>query len=314
MTKLTIKDIARLSGVGKSTVSRVLNNDSKVSEATRQRVQHVIAQYGFQPSKSARAMRGVTDRVIGIIVTRLSLTAENQVLSSILPLLYGQQCEPIIVESQFKPELVKEHLAFFQKRGVDGLILFAFSELDERDLEGWQHNMVVIARNYTTFSSIYYDDTKAVRLLMSHLYEQGHRQISYLGVNDQDTTTGYARHQAYLHFCQQYSLQPCSLQGELGYEWAYNHTSAVIFPEVSALVCATDTLAIGALKYLQEQQLSHIQVCGVGKSRLLQFLFPKVLSVDLGFDQVGEVAVKQLFALLAHQPIQHDCLDCRLVI
>ncbi|AET16211.1 TPA: HTH-type transcriptional regulator TreR [Pasteurella multocida] len=314
MTKLTIKDIARLSGVGKSTVSRVLNNDSKVSEATRQRVQNVIAQYSFQPSKSARAMRGVSDRVIGIIVTRLASTAENQVLSSILPSLYAQQCEPIIVESQFKPELVKEHLAFFQKRGVDGVILFAFSELEETDLQGWRHNMVVIARNYTQLSSIYYDDRKAVHLLMTHLYKEGHRKISYLGVNDQDATTGYTRHQAYLHFCKEYGLQPCSLQGELGYEWAYNHTSAVIFPEVSALVCATDTLAIGALKYLQEKQLSHIQVCGVGKSRLLHFLFPNVLSVDLGFDQVGEITVKQLFDLLENQSIQHHCLDCRLVI
>ncbi len=53
MTKLTIKDIARLSAVGKSTVSRVLNNDPNVSDNTREHVQKIIAQYGFQPSKSA---------------------------------------------------------------------------------------------------------------------------------------------------------------------------------------------------------------------------------------------------------------------
>ncbi len=313
MTKLTIKDIARLSAVGKSTVSRVLNNDPNVSDNTREHVQKIIAQYGFQPSKSARAMRGVSDRVIGIIVTRLSSTAENQALSSILPLLYAQQCEPIIVESQFKPQLVDEHLAFFHQRRVDGVILFAFSELEEESLQAWQHKMVVIAKNYPSLSSVYYNDQKAVQLLMTHLYAQGHRKISYLGVDDRDITTGYARHQAYLSFCQQHDLQPCALQGELGYEWAYQHTSAVIFPEVSALVCATDTLAIGALKYLQEQQLTHIQVCGVGKSPLLHFLFPNVLSVDLGFAQVGEIAVKQLFALLENQPIQQHCLDCRLV-
>ena len=53
--RLTIKDIARLSGVGKSTVSRVLNNEGSVSPQTRERVEAVIRQQGFTPSKSARA-------------------------------------------------------------------------------------------------------------------------------------------------------------------------------------------------------------------------------------------------------------------
>ncbi|MCL7704459.1 LacI family DNA-binding transcriptional regulator, partial [Enterobacter kobei] len=50
--RLTIKDIARLSGVGKSTVSRVLNNESGVSERTRERVEAVMNQHGFSPSRS----------------------------------------------------------------------------------------------------------------------------------------------------------------------------------------------------------------------------------------------------------------------
>ncbi|NBI13760.1 LacI family DNA-binding transcriptional regulator [[Haemophilus] felis] len=71
MKKLTINDIAKLSGVGKSTVSRVLNNDPKVSATTREKVRKIIHSLDFQPSKSARAMRGIKHRTIGIIVTRL---------------------------------------------------------------------------------------------------------------------------------------------------------------------------------------------------------------------------------------------------
>ena len=62
--RLTIKDIARLSGVGKSTVSRVLNNESGVSQRTRERVEAVMNQHGFSPSRSARAMRGQSDKVV----------------------------------------------------------------------------------------------------------------------------------------------------------------------------------------------------------------------------------------------------------
>ena len=64
--RLTIKDIARLSGVGKSTVSRVLNNESGVSQRTRERVEAVMNQHGFSPSRSARAMRGQSDKVVAI--------------------------------------------------------------------------------------------------------------------------------------------------------------------------------------------------------------------------------------------------------
>ena len=54
--KLTINDIAKLCGVGKSTVSRVINQDPMVNEETRQKVNQIIEKYQFTPSKSARAM------------------------------------------------------------------------------------------------------------------------------------------------------------------------------------------------------------------------------------------------------------------
>lgn len=311
--KLTIKDIAQLSGVGKSTVSRVLNQDPKVSEKTREHVEKIIAQYDFQPSKSARAMRGIYHRTIGIIVSRLSSVSENQALANMLPLLYEYQCEPLIVESQFNPELVQTHLAFFARRGVDGVILFAFSELKETDLQTWKDKIVVIARNYPTLSSVYYHDKKAVQLLLQHLYDQGHRHIAYLGVKDQDFTTGYLRHQAYLEFCAEHQLIPHSIQGELGYEWAYQHISAVLSEQISALICATDSQAIGAVKYLQANPSIAIQVCGIGNNPLLHFLFPHILTVDLGFAQAGTKAVNQLMELLEKKSMQQHGVDCHLV-
>ncbi|WP_244062373.1 LacI family DNA-binding transcriptional regulator, partial [Aeromonas caviae] len=82
--KLTILDIARLSGVGKSTVSRVLNQDPKVNAQTRARVESVIAQHGFVPSKSARAMRSQSQQVVGIVVSRLDSSSENQAVRGML--------------------------------------------------------------------------------------------------------------------------------------------------------------------------------------------------------------------------------------
>lgn len=80
---LTIKDIAKLSGVSKSTVSRVVNHDPIVKETTRNKVMTIVEQYQFTPSKSARALRGYGNKVIGIVVNRLDLTSENQAVRAI---------------------------------------------------------------------------------------------------------------------------------------------------------------------------------------------------------------------------------------
>ncbi|SUB24291.1 trehalose operon repressor TreR [Avibacterium avium] len=311
--KLTIKDIAALAGVGKSTVSRVLNQDSKVSAETREKIQAIIQAHNFTPSQSARAMRGQGNPMIGIIVTRLSSNAENQALSAMLPLLYAANCEPIIVESQMEMHRLQEHLKFFQQRRVNGVILFAFSGLEEQDLQGWEKKLVVIARHYPQFSCVYYDEQRAVTLLLEKLLQQGHQKIAYLGVQESDMTTGYLRHQAYVRFCQDHQLTPNAVLGELSYDSAYQLASVVDFSRISAIVCATDTLAIGVVKWLQEHHITHISVAGIGNNPLLRFLFPQTLSVDLGFTTAGKQAVKQLFDLLENSEIKASCIDCGLV-
>lgn len=199
--RLTIKDIARLSGVGKSTVSRVMNNEGSVSPQTRERVEAVIRSQGFTPSKSARAMRGQSDKVVAIIVSRLDSPSENQAVRTMLPLLYQQGFDPIVMESQFETRLVEEHLNVLRQRNVDGVILFGFTGLTADMLKPWQEKMVVVAREYPGISSVCYDDEGAVKLLMQRLRKQGHSHISYLGVQESDATTGMRRHQAYLDTC-----------------------------------------------------------------------------------------------------------------
>lgn len=291
--KLTIKDIATLSGVGKSTVSRVLNQSPNVNPRTREKVQAVIEQFDFAPDRSARAMRGNTEKVVGIIVTRLNSTAESQTLSSILKVLYSQNITPLIVESQFKPQQVERELKLFKQRQVDGIILFAFSELTDKHIKAWQGPLVTIAKSYTNRSSVYYDDENAITALLSYFYQAGHRQIGYLGVNDTDETTGKKRTQAYIAFCQTHQLTPYFVQGELSIESGYQLMPQLMSHSLSALVCATNSLAVGALKFLQENQTMLPLAC-IGQNQILQAFAPQLISLDFGYDQAGSLAVQLL--------------------
>lgn len=292
--RLTIKDIARLSGVGKSTVSRVLNNESGVSERTRERVEAVVNQHGFSPSRSARAMRGQSDKVVAIIVSRLDSLSENLAVQTMLPAFYEQGYDPIMMESQFSPELVEEHLQMLSRRNIDGVVLFGFTGVTEKLLSAWRASLVLLARDARGFASVCYDDEGAINLLMQNLFDQGHRQISFIGVPHSDVTTGKRRHDAYMAFCQRYQLTPHFILPGLAMKHGYDNVAKVLTPDTTALVCATDTLALGASKYLQEQRIEHLQLASVGNTPLMKFLHPEIVTVDPGYAEAGRQAAAQL--------------------
>lgn len=296
--RLTIKDIARLSGVGKSTVSRVLNNESGVSERTRERVEAVMIQHGFSPSRSARAMRGQSDKVVAIIVTRLDSLSENLAVQTMLPAFYEQGYDPIMMESQFSPEKVVEHLAMLKRRNIDGVILFGFTGITDDMLANWQSSLVLMARDAGGFSSVCYDDHGAITLLMQRLFERGHRHISFLGVPPGDVTTGQRRHDAYQDFCQRHQLEPVAALPGLAMKQGYDFARQVITPETTALICATDTLALGVSKYFQEQRIDSVQLASVGNTPLTKFLHPEIITVDPGYAEAGRRAADQLNALI----------------
>ncbi len=292
--RLTIKDIARLSGVGKSTVSRVLNNESGVSERTRERVEAVMNQHGFSPSRSARAMRGQSDKVVAIIVSRLDSLSENLAVQTMLPAFYEQGYDPIMMESQFSVQLVEEHLGMLQRRNIDGVVLFGFTGIKDEMLKPWQPSLVLLARDAHGFASVCYDDEGAIITLMQRLFDEGHRHISFLGVPHADVTTGKRRHEAYLAFCKKHNLSAVASLPGLGMKQGYEQVASVLTPQTTALVCATDTLALGASKYLQEQRIDNLQVASVGSTPLMKFLHPEIITVDPGYAESGRQAAAQL--------------------
>ncbi|AAU37845.1 MULTISPECIES: LacI family DNA-binding transcriptional regulator [Basfia] len=295
--KYTINEIAKLCNVGKSTVSRVLNKDPKVRSETREKVQRVIDRLGFQPNRSARAMRAGQEPVVGVIVSKLDSGSESQTLRAILQALQAEHITPLIVESRFEAEQVRHHFQLFRERQVNAVILFGFFPLPLEIVREWQGSLVVIARTYPNISSVYYDDEQAITRLMTELYRQGHRRIAYLGIQDSDETTGKLRTQSYLQFCRSHNIRPNSVSVELSAESAYLHCAELFTRPVDALVCATGRLALGAFKFSQ-QSGRVFPIAYVGYNELLQYMMPNALSLDFGYCQAGLKAVELLMRQL----------------
>nr|WP_255526732.1 trehalose operon repressor TreR [Photobacterium sp. BZF1] len=299
--KLTILDIAKLAGVGKSTVSRVLTNDPKVKPATREKVEQVIRESGYVPSKSAQAMRGGSAKVVGIILSRLDSPSENKAVSGILDVIYKAGYDAVIMESQFSAEKTNEHLAVLQKRNVDGVIVFGFSGCDLTSIEKLGHKAVVIATDTDSISSVDYDHQGLIALAMDKLVSNGKQIISYIGVDESDRTTGLLRLNAYLESCRKLGIEPSYQTGQLSYDSAYQITDQVLSAGTEAIVCASDTLAMGVAKRLQELGRTDIQVSGVGATDLLSFLFPNTFSIDPGYFEAGKVSAQLLIKQLSGQ-------------
>jgi LacI family transcriptional regulator, trehalose operon repressor len=299
---LTIKDIAKLCGVSKSTVSRVINHDPMVKESTRNKVMKIVEQYQFIPSKSARAMRGYGNKVIGIIVTRLDSISENHAVRSMLPIFYDNGYDPIIIESQFSVQKVEEHLSMLKEKQADGVVVFAFTGLDSSRLSFWQDKCVVIARPFPDYSCVCYDDIGAVNKALTYLYQlKQHKNIGYIGITKQDQSTGELRYQAYIDFCHIHQIKPNAALGKLSYYSGYELAQTVLLHSPTAIVCATDSIALGLNKFLSEKRINNILVISLGSSDLLNFLFPKTITVDLGFDKAGTYAANELLQKLQHQ-------------
>ncbi|MGF1695029.1 trehalose operon repressor TreR [Vibrio lamellibrachiae] len=294
--KLTIHDIAKLSGVGKSTVSRVLTNDPKVKPATRAKVEQVIQESGYIPSKSAQSMRGGSQKVVGVIISRLDSPSENKAVGSMLNTLYAAGYDAVIMESQFDRLKTNEHLDVLKKRNVDGVIVFGFTDLDTEKLELWQGKSVVIAMDTEVTSSINYDNHGVIHHALQYLSDLNLQEIAFIGVDPSDKTTGKLRLDSYLSWCHSQQVTPVYQTGQLHHESAYQLVEKVLTNSTQAIVCASDTLALGVIKKLQELGREDIAVTGVGGNELLSFLFPKVHSIDPGYTLAGQQAAKLLIS------------------
>lgn len=125
-----------------------------------------------------------------------------------LPAFYEQGYDPIMMESQFSPTLVMEHLGMLRRRNIDGVVLFGFTGITEELIAPRKASLVLLAKRCARFASVCYDDEGAIHILMQRLYEQGHRNISFLGVPHSDITTGKRRHDAYPAFCKNINFIP----------------------------------------------------------------------------------------------------------
>ncbi len=325
---MTIKDIARLSGVGVTTVSRVLNHHPDVSEETRRRVLAVVAEQGFQPNTNARHLKQQTSASIAIIVkgTMNMLFAELMERCQQLLQDAGQNAAVYYLDEDANEVVYAVQLC--RERKPLG-ILFLGGDLEFFQAE-FGHITVpcVLLTNsareldFPNLSSLTTDDEEAAYRVVRYLADQGHRDIGLLGGNWSCTQISYRRVLGCQRAFDELSLpfdarrcEPC----RYSFSDAYDTTKRLLgrCPELTALFCVSDVMALGAIRAIHDlgrRVPRDISVVGYDGIPLSRFSVPRLTTVRQDTQQLARQGVDLLLRNLQRpRPPVHGVVPFQLI-
>ena len=260
MKKLTIVDIAKMAGVGSTTVSRYLNGGNLKKE-TREKIKKIVEEYNYTPNTFAKALKGTDSKIIGVIVPCLHSYVSSNTLKYIDKNLKENNYETLIMNADFDEEKQLDYIRKLARMNVDGIILLptTMSKSYESTIKSIDVPVVLLGQEGEYTYSVEYNDFNAARDLANFVLACGHRKIAYLGVGEEDIAVGYYRKLGFMTTLEKYNLSPVDvLITNFGMEDSYRLTNENIdkLKKATCLICATDNLAYGAIKALEENGLN----------------------------------------------------------
>ena len=283
---MDINEIARMAGVSRATVSRYLN-DGYVSEEKRRQIKKVIDETGYQPSQRAQTLRTGKTKLVGVIIPKISSDSVGRMVQGMTRLLRERGYQMILANTDNDAKTEVDYIKLFSGRNkVDGIILIAtvFSAAHIRALEACTVPTVILGQQLEGQSCIFQDDFHALYEITLSALEHGSRP-AFLGVREDDVSAGHERH--------------AGLGGDFSVDAGYTMTEELLEQDrgIDTIICATDTIAFGAITCLREHGLrvpEDVQVTGVGDGTLSQVVSPTLTTVHHYYRDSGLEAAKLL--------------------
>ena len=320
----TIYDVARVAGVSPKTVSRVLNGDAPVKEATVKSVKKAIAELGYVPSSAARAMRSNKSGLIGLVTGAISTSAGSNSPTGLPDLFIVQGIQKaleasgktlLIADTGGRAERVSELMRTFEEHRVEGIIYVGDHH---RKVELPQMSVgtkLVLANCYDDAGtpSVLPNDKQGQKSLVADLISKGHRRIAYLSLRasldaTRLRTEGYreALTEAEIAFDPELVI-PSEIGGqdrETDVQLLWDAIDRVLsLPNPPTVLCfGNDQMAMRAYGILRSRGLSlpdDISVAGYDNYRLItETLYPTLTSVELPYAAMGVRATDLLLGLI----------------
>lgn len=309
--KMTIKDIAEECGVSLSTVSLVLNDNPRISDDTRAKVLAAVARHGYEPNAHARGLASRSSRVVSVVVPQLQHVFADVYFGEIVSGIYDYATErryKILLDvANLRFIQTQEYLNILKSKRADGM-LFIGSSLYDQYLRAFEKEpyAFMLINTYFPGSAINYvaaDQVDSARQAAEHLLGLGHRKIGLISGTNIQTAEDFLN--AFIDCCRSAGVDEKNLpwaDGRFSEEAGGEAAEKLLaeHPEITAIMCGNDKMAIGALHAIHKRGLrvpKDISLMGLDDLPQANFTTPGLTTVHHQLFHMGRRACEQLLNL-----------------
>lgn len=315
---ITIYDVARRAGVSSATVSRVINGRPDVSGKTRAAILAIMDELGYRPNATARGLAMKKSMMIGVfsydhLYSGLVHPFLQDVLSSFQHIVGAEGYDLLIFTNNSKDALLENHLEMrARQRDVDGILLFGISREDKQLEMLVNSGIPCVSIDLDIYGPragyVTSDNVAGSALAVQYLHSQGHTKIAFIA-DIFNSKPGQDRFKGY-----QQAMR------SLGCKWNSNWITQADFSEnggydalnkliasgdmPTAIVCASDSMAIGAKDALEEHGYrigKDISIIGYDDISALKYIKPGITTIKQNRSQMGRAAAEALLELIDNE-------------
>ena len=331
-SSLTLEKIAKLAGVSRSTVSRVVNDQPNVRAPVRERVWQVIRETGYQPHAAARSLVTRCTRIVGVIIPEAVTTLFTDpfflyLLSGITQACNSQGYQLML--SLFNGPAGPEEMYRRVVGGghLDGMVV-ASTRLDDPLIGRLMDDgvpVVMVGRHPD--ERVHYvdvDNVAGARMAVDHLARLGHRRIGTI-TGPLNMPSAADRLEGYRQAMDAHRLpvdDVLIVEGDFTEASGMSAARRLLSLPVTAIFAASDIMAVGALKVIRETDLrvpKDVALVGFDDVPIAAALQPALTTVRQPIEQMGSMAASLLLSLLesppeGRPPAQRLVLPAKLVV
>ncbi|HEX4205850.1 MAG TPA: LacI family DNA-binding transcriptional regulator [Ktedonobacteraceae bacterium] len=311
MKKLTILDIARLAGVSKSTVSRVLNQQARVDPETRQRVLRVIEEHNFAPSLNAKGLKGQS-QLIGMLVPALTWSLVVEIIQGIAQVVENSAYETILYNFSIFKDFGSVVDRVVESKLTAGLLAMLHKQSPAHLIELHQQGVPVVLVNTiglrTDLPLVVADNYGGAYQAVHYLISLGHRRIGYIN-GPNEFPYSHDRYHGYCDALKDAGLSPDPIllqQGQCEITSGRRCAEALLSlnEPPTAIFSANDDMAYGVLDVAKMRGLripDDLSIVGFDDIAPSASTHPALTTIHQPFREMGQCAVELLLSLLDPQ-------------